>query len=114
MRGCFLAVAERLNEEFYKVLKSCDAHSNEYVDRLKDEEKVMALLVKAQKILEKNQTPSEMCRIYLQRIDHIYFKFDSQVIKQKNVSLFIFTCTRLKPSALATADEKLCPAVSSN
>ena len=67
------------------MLKSCDAHSHEYVERLKDEEKVMAVLQKAQKILEKNQTPSEMCRIYLQQIDHIYFKFDSQVIKQKNV-----------------------------
>ena len=89
-------MAERLNEEFYKVLKSCDAHSNEYVDRLKDEEKVMAILVKAQKILEKNQTPSEMCRIYLQRIDHIYFKFDSQVIKQKNVSLFRFFLSALE------------------
>lgn len=84
VRGCFLAVCERLNEEFYKVLKSCDAHSHEYVERLKDEEKVMAVLQKAQKILEKSQTPSEMCRIYLQQIDHIYFKFDSQVIKQKN------------------------------
>lgn len=88
VRGCFLTVAERLNEEFYKVLKSCDAHSNEYVDRLKDEEKVMAVLLKAQKILEKTETPSEMCRIYLQRIDHIYFKFDSSVIKQKNVSIY--------------------------
>ena len=68
------------------MLKSCDAHSHEYVERLKDEEKVMAVLQKAQKILEKSQTPSEMCRIYLQQIDHIYFKFDSQVIKQKNVS----------------------------
>ena len=107
VRGCFLAVCERLNEEFYKVLKSCDAHSHEYVERLKDEEKVMAVLQKAQKILEKSQTPSEMCRIYLQQIDHIYFKFDSQVIKQKNVrKLLYFKLTFLN-------DDKLCPAVSS-
>ena len=26
IRGCFLAVVERMNEEFHKVLKSCDAH----------------------------------------------------------------------------------------
>jgi len=73
-----------MNEEFYKVLKSCDAHSNEYVDRLKDEDRVMTILEKAQAILEKTKTPSEMCRIYLQRIDHIYFKFDPRVIKQRN------------------------------
>merc|ERR1711981_801403 len=84
VRGCFLTTVERLNEEFYKVLKSCDAHSNEYVDRLKDEDRVMSILEKAQGILEKSKTPSEMCRIYLQRVDHIYFKFDQNVIKQRN------------------------------
>ena len=82
------ATVERLNEEFYKVLKSCDAHSNEYVDRLKDEDRVMSILERAQGILEKSNTPSEMCRIYLQRVDHIYFKFDQNVIKQRNVSGF--------------------------
>ena len=75
---------------FFQVLKSCDAHSNEYVDRLKDEERVMQILEKAQKLLEKAMTPSEICRIYLQRVDHIYFKFDPNVIKQKNVSLSNF------------------------
>merc|ERR1719458_1468854 len=40
VRGCFLTAVERLNEEFVKVLKGCDAHSNEYVERLKDEPKV--------------------------------------------------------------------------
>merc|ERR1719225_1616583 len=87
VRGCFLTTVERLNEEFYKVLKSCDAHSNEYVDRLKDEDRVMSILERAQGILEKSKTPSEMCRIYLQRVDHIYFKFDQNVIKQRNGEL---------------------------
>lgn len=41
VRGCYLAVTERLDEEFVKVLKSCDAHSNEYVERLKDEPRVV-------------------------------------------------------------------------
>ena len=85
----YTATVERLNEEFYKVLKSCDAHSNEYVDRLKDEDRVMSILETAQGILEKSKTPSEMCRIYLQRVDHIYFKFDQNVIKQRNVSVFL-------------------------
>ena len=85
----YTATVERLNEEFYKVLKSCDAHSNEYVDRLKDEDRVMSILERAQGILEKSKTPSEMCRIYLQRVDHIYFKFDQNVIKQRNVSVFL-------------------------
>jgi len=84
IRGCYLAVVERMNEEFHKVLKGCDAHSNEYVTRLKDEERVMQILEKAQTLLERTKKPSEICRIYLQRIDHIYFKFDPRVIQQRH------------------------------
>nr|CAD7206057.1 unnamed protein product [Timema douglasi] len=34
VRGCVLTTVERLDEEFTKLLKECDPHSNEYVDRL--------------------------------------------------------------------------------
>ena len=87
IRGCFLSVVERLDEEFIKVLKSCDAHGNEYVQRLKDEPRVVAILEQAQKLLELKSAPvSDICRIYLKRIEHVYFKFDPKVIQQKNVS----------------------------
>lgn len=33
LRGCVLTAAERLDDEFTKLLKECDPHSNEYVDR---------------------------------------------------------------------------------
>lgn len=33
LRGCILTVLERLDEEFTKLLKECDPHSNEYVQR---------------------------------------------------------------------------------
>jgi len=83
VRGCFLTAVERLDEEFIKVLKACDAHSNEYVDRLKDEPKVVSILNKAEALILKSGSPSEICRIYLKRIEHIYFKFDPNVIDQK-------------------------------
>jgi len=83
VRGCFLNAVERLDEEFIKVLKACDAHSNEYVDRLKDEPKVVCILDKAEKLVLKNGSPSEICRIYLKKIEHVYFKFDPAVIEAK-------------------------------
>ena len=79
IRGCFLTAMERLDEEFIKVLKNCDAHSNEYVDRLKDEPKLTMILDKADKLVQKTGSASEICRIYLKRIEHIYFKFDPEV-----------------------------------
>lgn len=33
LRGCTLTMVERLDEEFIKLLKECDPHSNEYVER---------------------------------------------------------------------------------
>lgn len=33
LRGCVLTAAERLDDEFTKLLKECDPHSNDYVDR---------------------------------------------------------------------------------
>ena len=84
IRGCFLTAMERLDEEFIKVLKNCDAHSNEYVDRLKDEPKLTLILDKADKLVQKTGSSSEICRIYLKRIEHIYFKFDPEVIDKKN------------------------------
>ena len=86
VRGCFLTVVERMGEEFIKVLKGCDAHSNEYVDRLKDEPRVVAILESAQKLLESqaSASPADLCRIYLKRVEHIYFKFDPKVIQQRN------------------------------
>ena len=87
IRGCFLTAVEKLDEEFIKVLKNCDAHSNEYVDRLKDEPKLVSILDKAEKLVMKTGSASEICRIYLKRIEHIYFKFDPEVIDQKNGKL---------------------------
>jgi translation initiation factor 3 subunit C len=34
VRGCILTIVERLDEEFTKLLKECDPHSNDYVQRL--------------------------------------------------------------------------------
>merc|ERR1719317_1311684 len=87
VRGCFLTAVERLDEEFVKVLKGCDAHSNEYVDRLKDEPKVVAILEKADNLVQKGGSASEICRVYLKRIEHIYFKFDPEVLDQKKGTL---------------------------
>jgi len=83
IRGCYLTSVEKLDEEFIKVLKSCDAHSNEYVERLKDEPKIVAILNKCDALVAKTGSPSEVCRVYLKRLEHIYFKFDLRVLDQK-------------------------------
>ncbi|XP_065166678.1 LOW QUALITY PROTEIN: eukaryotic translation initiation factor 3 subunit C-like [Atheta coriaria] len=83
VRGCVLTSVERLDDEFIKLLKECDPHSNEYVERLKDECKVASLIEKVQLYLERTSVQSELCRVYLRKIEHLYYKFDPRVLQQK-------------------------------
>ncbi|GFR65330.1 eukaryotic translation initiation factor 3 subunit C [Elysia marginata] len=76
IRGCILTMVERLDEEFTKMLQACDAHSTEFVERLKDEQAMCDIIVKLETYLEKHGTSDEMCRIYLRHIEHLYYKFD--------------------------------------
>ncbi|CAG2242721.1 EIF3C [Mytilus edulis] len=80
VRGCILTVVERMDEEFTKMLQACDAHSTEYVDRLKDETVVCEMIEKLQAYLEGKATTEEMCRVYLKRIEHTYYKFDHTIV----------------------------------
>ncbi|RZF36351.1 hypothetical protein LSTR_LSTR008832 [Laodelphax striatellus] len=87
IRGCVLTVVERLDEEFIKLLKECDPHSNEYVQRLTDEKRVANIIDKVQEFLERQKVPTDLCRIYLRKIEHLYYKFDPNVLKQKKGEL---------------------------
>ena len=84
LHGCVLTLVERLDEEFTKLLKECDPHSNEYVERLKDEKQVAGIIDKVQEYLERHGTVAERCRVYLRKIEHLYYKFDPTVLKQKD------------------------------
>lgn len=87
LRGCILTAVERLDDEFIKLLKECDPHSNEYVERLKDEVTVTKLIEQVLKYVEAQGAPIEICRIYLRKIDHLYYKFDPNVLKKKKGQL---------------------------
>ncbi|CAH0402772.1 unnamed protein product [Chilo suppressalis] len=82
VRGCLLTALERLDDEFTKLLKECDPHSNEYVERLKDEVRVSALIDRVCQVVERDGTPQEICRAYLRKIDHLYYKFDPRAVRK--------------------------------
>ena len=84
-----LTTVERMDEEFVKILKECDAHSNEYVERLKDETRVVQIIDSLQKYVERQNLPSELCRVYMRKIEHLYYKFDPTTIKQNEVSIHL-------------------------
>lgn len=63
--------------------------------RLKDENRVCTIIDKVDKYLEGRGTSNELCRVYMRKISHLYYKFDHQAMiklrddKDKVVTLFI-------------------------
>jgi len=62
------------------------------ITRLKDEKQVAAIIDKVQEYLERQGTVSELCRVYLRKIQHLYYKFDANVLKQKEVRNYEILC----------------------
>ncbi|XP_066065232.1 eukaryotic translation initiation factor 3 subunit C-like [Chamaea fasciata] len=50
--------------------------SSEYVEHLKDEARVCAIIARLQRYLQGKGSPEELCRVYLRRVLHTYYKFD--------------------------------------
>lgn len=46
------------------------------MEHLKDEAQVCAIIERVQRYLEEKGTTEEICRVYLRRILHTYYKFD--------------------------------------
>ncbi|XP_053376281.1 eukaryotic translation initiation factor 3 subunit C-like isoform X2 [Mercenaria mercenaria] len=74
VRGCILTVVERLCEEYTKMLQACDAHSTEYVERLRDDVKVCSIVDALLAYLDGRATSEEICRVYLRKVESVYYK----------------------------------------
>ncbi|NXH22569.1 EIF3C factor, partial [Bucco capensis] len=76
VRGCILTLVERMDEEFTKIMQNTDPHSQEYVEHLKDEARVCRIIARLQRYLQDKGSTEELCRVYLRRVLHTYYKFD--------------------------------------
>ena len=66
--------------------QACDAHSNEYIVSLRDEIRVCAIIDKLLKYKEEKGMPADICRVYLRKIEHLYYKYEPRAAKQAVVS----------------------------
>uniref|UniRef100_A0A1I8AIL4 Eukaryotic translation initiation factor 3 subunit C n=1 Tax=Steinernema glaseri TaxID=37863 RepID=A0A1I8AIL4_9BILA len=70
----------RLDAELTKIFQNADCHSTEYIDVLKGEKELCALIETAQVFMEERIgeeffMPDEMWQIYMLRIEHLYYKY---------------------------------------
>jgi translation initiation factor 3 subunit C len=76
-----IALILQMDQEFTQILQNTDPHSQEYIERLKDEFRICSILDQFKIYFESNTTkiPSQhLCTIYLCIIEHIYYKTSDQ------------------------------------
>lgn len=74
IRGSMISFIDRLDDEFTKSLQNLDPHGTEYVDRLKDEKGLYVTICRAQALYELKSEPDALARVFMRRLEHIYFK----------------------------------------
>ncbi|KJE97279.1 eukaryotic translation initiation factor 3 subunit C [Capsaspora owczarzaki ATCC 30864] len=85
VRGSVLGTVERLDDEFTRTLQSADPHTVEYISHLRDENRLVSLLVAAQEMVERIGVVVDICRLYLRRIEHVYIKLDYREFAEKGL-----------------------------
>lgn len=89
--GSIVSLVERLDDEFTRSLQDIDPHTTEYVDRLRHETSLYALILRTQIYLETTSTVplhdiEAASRILIRRVEHIYFKPSAVIITAENVA----------------------------
>ncbi|KAL9934715.1 hypothetical protein V8E36_006490 [Tilletia maclaganii] len=76
VRGSIISFIDRLDDEFTKSLQHIDPHTPEYVDRLADEKRLYATIVRSQSYFEAVDHDDVLARVIMRRVEHIYAKQD--------------------------------------
>ena len=75
IRGNVGSFVDRLDDEFFKSLQAMDAHTAEYIERLRDETALYSMIVRAQKYAQfKNEGRDSLDLMLMRRVEHIYYK----------------------------------------
>ncbi|CAL2030813.1 hypothetical protein CAEBREN_21273 [Caenorhabditis brenneri] len=87
IQGSILIAVQRLDGELAKILQNADCHSNDYIEKLKAEKDMCQLIEKAEGYVElrghlKIFDEHEVCKVYMMRIEHTYYKYQDQNEKE--------------------------------
>ncbi|KAF9344648.1 Translation initiation factor 3 subunit c, partial [Mortierella sp. NVP85] len=96
IQGSIVAIVDRLDDEFTKSLQNIDPHTTDYVDRLKDEVGLYAVIVRSNAYFQKLEQIDAICRTTTRRLEHLYFKPDVVIVAVENAT------TALLPKSIAT------------
>lgn len=83
VHGSVLMSVQRLDSEFTKILQNADCHSNDYIEKLKGEKDLCALIDKCIKYTDERLDKGifiedEICKLYMLKIEHLYYKYEDE------------------------------------
>lgn len=78
--GSIISYAERLDDDYTKSLQNIDPHSVEYIDRLRDEPTLYAILLRTQVYYEHLSIQQGVSRLIMRRLEHVYYKPEQVII----------------------------------
>ncbi|KAG0271604.1 Translation initiation factor 3 subunit c, partial [Linnemannia exigua] len=80
IQGSLVAFVDRLDDEFTKSLQNIDPHTTDYVDRLKDEVGLYAVIVRSNAYFKRLDLTDSVSRTAMRRLEHLYFKPDVVIV----------------------------------
>ncbi|KAF9906656.1 Translation initiation factor 3 subunit c [Linnemannia zychae] len=100
IQGSIVAFIDRLDDEFTKSLQNTDPHTTDYVDRLKDEVGLYAVIVRSQAYFTRLQLNDSISRTTMRRLEHLYFKPDVVIAAVENAT------SALLPASIGKASQE--------
>jgi len=85
VRGSIVSFVDRLDDEFTRSLQNIDPHTTEYIDRLRDETGLYALIVRSQLYFEKINHTESLFQICMRRVEHLYYMVCKMMILHYNI-----------------------------
>ncbi|CAD6190946.1 unnamed protein product [Caenorhabditis auriculariae] len=101
IQGSVLMAVQRLDTELTKILQNADCHSNDYIEKLKGEKDMCTLIERTQKYIEERIhlgifDQHEVCKVYMMRIEHFYYKYKEHYDGEGNVAeIMDYLCKRI-------------------
>ncbi|KFH70132.1 hypothetical protein MVEG_04934 [Podila verticillata NRRL 6337] len=98
IQGSIVAFVDRLDDEFTKSLQNIDPHTTDYVDRLKDEVGLYAVIVRSHAYFARLELTDAICRTTMRRLEHLYFKPDVVIVAVEQATAALLPAKIAKPS----------------
>ncbi|KAL3091723.1 hypothetical protein niasHT_024305 [Heterodera trifolii] len=88
--GSVILMVKRLDDELTKIYQSTDCHSAEYIEKLRGESAICALIERAQNYVDTRRQSgaidqAEILIIYGLRIEHLYYKYSSNEVEDEQL-----------------------------